>query len=658
MIGDIYKNSTPISSYQPSKEIVDFTTNVKTAFSEGVDLLNRPWIELNNMSVLERKDRDQRTFNAFVDESVEDPSEVWKWRGTRSKARNKAIQMHAQLTAGYIIPMFMAQNEDDEEDRVFSDMMRDMSEWTINNSDYKSGFLMATMGMLVNPVTYMGAEYADVYQTIKEKTKSGYAKKEVIDDVLSGFNAPVYSTDQILISNAFEQNIQKQTTLIKRRYIDYTEAEARYGEHENWVYVSPGTKSLYSDDDGMFYDVKDDDHPTLVEEAIYLNRREDCEVAFVGGIYMGDTDVENGNPIKHRDHKGNPKYNVTPFGYQRINEHFYFYKSLTNAHYWDNQLLDAQYEMGMNRIFLDTNMPLAISGTDNVDSDIIFPSSITAFADKDAKVSAILPQANISNIFSGMNQVERSMEEASVSDLTGGQQGGPAQTATATSIANFNAKIMLQGVGKTLAESIVQYGNLMKDIIINHMTIPQVMEIAGSGATKLKYRTFVLNKKQVGGKEVSKTLKFDESLLGKDLSGSDIKNKEIKMLDDIDYPDHKNHVYRINPELFAKYNYMAYVEPERMFPKNEEFMQAMLSQIYTQLRQDPLIKADQLVRKTLYAYRGILGDTDDMMQEPQQEQPPGLLGIGADAPPPDGAAPANVGKEVIQKVANKSAVGR
>lgn len=654
MIGEIYQKQTPVSNYQPSKEIADFTSVVKKAFGDGVQILERPWMELNDMSVLDRKDRDQRTFNAFVDESVEDPSEAWKWRGTRSKARNKAIAMHAQLTAGYIIPMFMAQNDDDEEDRAFSGFMRDMAEWTVNNSEYKSSFLMATMGMLVNPVTYMGAEYAEIFQTIKEKTDKGYEKKEILDDVLSGFKAPLYSAEQILISNAFEQNIQRQATLIKRRYIEYGEAQARYGEHENWQFVQAGMRSVYSEVDGVFYDIKDDDHPNLVEEAIYMKRRDDTEVAFIGGIYMGEDNID-GNPIKHRDNKNAPKYNVVPFGYQRVNEHFFFYKSLMNAQYWDNSLLDAQYEMGMNRIFLDTNMPLAITGSDKVDSDIIFPSSITAFADKDTKVNAVLPQANISNIFAGMGKVEQSMDESSVSDVSGGQLPAGEQKATTVAIAERNAQVMLQGVGKTLAESIVQYGDLMKDCIINHMTIPQVMDIGG-GKSKLKYRTFILNKKVVGNKEVSKTLKFDESLLGARMGEEKRKQEEMKMLESVDYPNNKNHLYRINPELFARYKYLSYVVPERMFAKNQEFMQAMLSQIYGQLRMDPLINAENLVRKVVYAYRDILGDTDDMVKEAPQI-PPGML--GPDTGQIQGQpTPANVGKQLIAKTAGKGLVGR
>jgi len=653
MIGEVYNKDKQISLYKPSKEICNFTSLVKKDFAQGVEILTKPWVELNDMSVIDRRDRDQRTFNAFVDENIEDPDEAWKWRGTRSKARNKAIQMHAQLTSGYVIPMYVAQNEDDEEDRVFSDLMRDLAEWTVENTNYRSSYLMTVMGMLVNPVTYMGAEYKEVYQTIREKLEEGYTKKEIIDDELSGFDAPVYSSDQILITNAFEQNIQRQRVVIKRRYIEYSEAEALYGERDNWKYVQPGMKSIYSEDDGQFYDIKDDDHPNLVEEAIYLNRREDVEIPFVGGIYMGNDDLES-NPIKHRTNRNAPKYNVVPFGYQRINEHFFFYKSLMNAQYYDNALLDAQYEMGMNRIFLDTNMPVAISGNANIDTGVIFPGSMTAFEDKDVRVTPILPQANINGIVAGMSAVERSMDESSISDASGGQLPDREQKATTINVAERNARIMLQGVGKTLAESVVQFGDLMADCIINHMTIPQIVEL-GSGNTKIKYKTFVLNNKNVGDKKVSKTIKFDESLLGREMTDKQKTNEEMKMLESIGYPKEKKSLIRVNPEMFARFKYLSKVVPETMFPRNEEYMQALMSQMYTQFRQDPLIKADSLVRKTLYWF--FRGDAEDMMvdttQMPQMPQmPENLLG------PEENKEKTNVSADIIKKTALAGGQGR
>jgi hypothetical protein len=46
-----------------------------------------------------------------------------------------------------------------------------------------------------------------------------------------------------------------------------------------------------------------------------------------------------------------------------------------------------------------------------------------------------------------------------------------------------------------------------------------------------------------------------------------------------------------------------------------------LSQLYAQLRSDPLIKAEKLVRQVVYAFRDVLGDTDDMVNKPEDIAP-------------------------------------
>ncbi len=600
MIGN-YNDKKIVSRYQPNKEVADFTALVKKDYAVGDEILLTPFTELNDKSIIEDKERGQKTYNAFVNENIQDPAEKWKWVGTRSKARNKAIAMHAQITAGYIIPMFMAQNEDGEEDRDFSNIMRDVVEWMIHNSEYKTSFLMTVMGMLTNPITYLGAEWREVYQTIKEKLESGeYTKQEVLDQELSGFHAPVYSAEQILVANAYEQNLQRQRFIIKRRYIDYEEAKAIYGGRDNWDYVQAGQKTLYDSNDGVFYDVKDDDHEMLVEECIYENRLEDLEVPFLGGIYLGDDKVDD-NPIKHRDNQNRPKYNIVPFGYQRVNEHFFAYKSLMNSMYWDNMLLDAQYELGMNRMFLDTNMPVAVTGVDKVDSEIIFPSSITAVKDKDFSVKPILPQANMANVFASMQATESSMEESSVSNQTAGQLGDANQKATALVLADQNAKKMLQGVGKTIAESVVQYGGLMVDIAIHNISVPEIGEIIGDNS-QMKYRTLILDKKSVGGKEISKIMKFDKDLLGKEMTDEERDKKSLQMLSETKYPNHKSHLYLINPEIFAKRRYLTRIEPELLFPKNEEYIQGVATQMYSMLRNDELVEPEALVREVVNAY--------------------------------------------------------
>lgn len=610
----------PISAYQPSLEVRDLTIQVKKDYHEGVRILQNSWVELNDRSIIEDANRGQMMFNAYVDTSIEDSNEAWKWRGTRSMARNKGIAMHAQLTANYLLPLFIAQNENDEIDRDFSEVMRDIIEWMAQptNSDYQSSFLQIAFGMMYNPVTYLGAEYCEVYQKIKEKTKDGkYETKEVLDEVLSGFKAPIWSSSQILITNAYERNIQRQRAIIKRRWAEYEELEAKYGDHENWVFVQKGIKSIYNENDGLFYDIKDDDHPNLVAEETYLHRREDLEVCFVNGVYLGDKDV-NANPIKHRDNRGAPKYNVVPFGYMRIGEHFFYYKSMMNALGWDNMAYDAMSEIVFNRAVLENEMPVAVSGSDKVDSSVIFPNAVVAFEDKDTRVTPLLPSSNIVAGFNSLRETEKSMSEGSVNETLSGQLPDSSQKAFNVAQAQANAKKLIGAVGKSLAESMILYGDLMKDIAINHITIPQVEELTG-GRMKMKYKTFLLENKKNGKKMGDNIIKFDESLIGLEMTDDEKMERDLELVEESGYPLKNKSIRLVNPEMFAKFKYLTKVDLEEMFSKTNETMQPILLALKQQLAQDPYVDQEVLTRKILYSYFNSEGE--ELMKEEIQQIP-------------------------------------
>jgi hypothetical protein len=580
-----------------------FTNQVKKEYSIGVDILNKPWVELNNRSVIQDENRGQMMFNAFVDTEADDPNEAWKWRGTRSMARNKGIAMHANLTSNYLLPLFTAQNDDDDVDKDFSEVMRDIIEWMAmpNNSNYQSSFLAVVLGALTNPVTFLGAEYCEVMQKIKEKKEDGgYITKEIVDEVLSGFKAPIWSSSQVLITNAYERNIQKQRSIIKRRWVDKGELEAKYGEHFNWEYIQEGIKSIYNDEDGLFYNIKDDSQGLLVAEETYLNRRNDTEVCFVNGIYMGENSIDD-NPIKHRSNKGAPKYNVVPFGYHRIGEHFFYYKSMMNTLGWDNGLYDAMSEVVMNRALLEVDMPIAISGTDKVDSEVIFPKSVVSFEDKDTKITPLLPGSNMVGGFNALRETEQSINDASLNETSTGQVPGGSPTAYSIAQANAGAKKIIGGVGKSIAESVVMYGDLMKDIAINNITVPQLDMLTGGGM-KLKYRTFMLGNKSSGGKSINRKVKFDESLIGAEMSDEDKDLEEAKMLEEGGYPENSDSLIRVNPEMFVNFNYLSRVDVEEMFAKNSDYWQPVLTNLVTTLQNNPLADQEWLLGKLGYAY--------------------------------------------------------
>jgi hypothetical protein len=182
-------------------------------------------------------------------------------------------------------------------------------------------------------------------------------------------------------------------------------------------------------------------------------------------------------------------------------------------------------------------------------------------------------------------------------------------------VAQKNAEMILKGVGANLAISITQYGNLMADIAIQHITAPQVDEILG-GEVRLKYRTLTVQDKVVDGKQMSKVLRFDESLLGREMSDEEKDERSLKLLKESGYPKQTKSIYLINPLLFSRLKYLSKVEPAKMFPQSEEYRQAILTQIYAQFVQNPYISLEALTRKTLYSF--FKGETEDIMKDEDQ----------------------------------------
>jgi hypothetical protein len=605
MIGNL-ENKNPESSYKPSDAIREFTSNVQSDYQTGQNILTKSWTELNDHSVIEDMNNGQKMFNAFVDESFENPNDAWKYRGTRSKARNKGIVMHANLTTSYLLPSFKAQNEDDEVDREMSDFMTDLVEWMCEceNSNYKENFLNVVFAMMHDPIVYLSAEWNEIMQTIKIKSEDGkYTKKEILDEVMSGFNTEVWNADQILLSNAFQRNIQKQKFVGKRKWIEYTEAEAKYGEHDNWEFVKPGVMSVFNGEDNLFYDIVDDEHPTMVEEFTYLNRREDIEVCFLGGIYMGDENIEN-NPIKHRDNFYAPRYNIQQFGYYPIGTKFIFYKSMMNTMRWDNALYDSATEIVANRAILEAEFPIAISGTNDdgqFDGGIAFPNAVVVMGDKDAKVQKLLPDSNLSPLLKTLQDTSDSMSDSSVNETMSGQLPEASQKAYSVSQAQQGSRKIIGGVAKGFSLSIARFGSLIKDIAIHNLSIPQIDEIVGD-STKLKYRKFILSNKNIGGKEGEKHLEFDGSLVGAEMTDQQIKSYGLKMLERTGYPDKTKDIIAANPEIFAKLKYSSISDYNELFKTDDKDMQVLLQGLYAQLRADPLLDAEALLRELMYSF--------------------------------------------------------
>lgn len=626
-----------LSLFQPKEEIKLVTARVKKDYTTGHNNLHSPFREFNDMSVITRMDKDQRAFNAYVEPQSLDPDDAWRWNGVTTLTRNAVMVMAAQMTARILFPNIFAQNDDDEEDRIVGKVMRDLILWHIENSNYEMSFLFSVISALVNPCAYLEVDFVESMQAIRTKLEDGsISVSHAVDEVFSGLQINNIPVDEVLIANPYGGvDIQRQRFIIRRRFVDFSELEGKYGEHENWKFVQPGVKAFYNEDDGTFYEQKDEDNPHLVEEVIYQHRTDDLEIPFVNGIYMGDSNVDN-NPIKHRDNKDKPKYNIAHFGYHPIDEgKFFYYKSLVFTMENEQEFNDLINQLTANGGILSLMPPLGVMGDEKIDNSVFYPGAVTVF-EKDTQLSPLSTGADLNAGFALLEQQERRVRESSSPEVIGGNLPDATQKAFNVARAEANARIKMSIFGKMIGWGVSQVGHLMIDQILTKQTVGQVDKIVG-GVTKLKYKTFILNNQIEDGRSVDKKIIFDETLMS-EMSEEEMTRRSFKVLKEQGGKDSNKKVVRLNPRKFRNLKFFIRVDPDSLIPRSEELERALNIEAYSLLVSNPITDREAVTRDFLVETFAP-GESDTYLLPKEQIQQ--ILGQGAI--PGQGANPGQVG---------------
>ena len=583
MIGQVLKQivggreiiSSPLSSYIPSSEVRDLTFRVKQAYSDGDNIQNTSFQEFNGMSVVSRMNEDQRAWLSWSNPAYEGEDD-WRWTGVRPITRNKVISTAANLTSQLLFPNIFAQNDAQEEDKDAANVMRELIEYNIKNSNYETCFLYGVIAGLVNPVSYWKVDYTQNYQELWNEGK----KEKVIDDLFSGFQHSLIPADEILIANAYQYDIQKQDFIIHKRRISYGEAEARYGENEQFKHVRPGVFTILGED-ATFYDVEDinDD---LVEEVCYKSRRADEEVYFVNGVFMGENATFN--PMYHRTNENKPKYNLVKYGAEPIDAmRFFYYKSLVAKMSNDQEAVDREWQMYFDAGFLATFPPTITMGAGKIDKSVIAPATTT-----DLPMNAKIEPLNIANpnaALQALREAERSVVESSMDTQGAGSASGNQKTARESILLQQNMQTNLGIMGKMIGTMVKEVGILAVDDIIRYQTVGQASEITG----EMSYKTFIIDGHVKGGKSVTSYIRFTDRLLGKFMTKEERRKANLRLYEEAG--DDKE-IYEVNPEAFAKMKYLITIDADALLQRNDAFERAFKLEIYDRAIASPLIQSD------------------------------------------------------------------
>ena len=123
-------NNAVKSEFQPDKKTAAVTKRVMDDFATGNLIQTQTYREFNDLSLIERYNRDKAAFNTYLpaDGSLPASIDSWKSQAMRPIERNRSMNIAAQVSARTIFPAVFAQNNNDEEDRKSARIMRYLME--------------------------------------------------------------------------------------------------------------------------------------------------------------------------------------------------------------------------------------------------------------------------------------------------------------------------------------------------------------------------------------------------------------------------------------------------------------------------------------------------------------------------------------------------
>jgi hypothetical protein len=611
------KIKSPASTFKPTTKEAEVTKMVLEDFSLANEIRNKPYTEFNNKSLLERINEDQKSWNSYQESGSDDPELAWKSNAIRPITRNKIISIAAHITGSIIYPQVFAQNENDDDDKDAAQVMRDLMEWSYDQSEYDKTFVYAVISACVNPAVVIEDNYSESYRTIKEIiSEEKWETKSVLDEEFSGFKNPIVPLDEFFIADIYEPNIQRHPFIIRRRAINFSTAMSKYKDNPNFEFVKPGIQSLFDENSGMFYEVQDNSlDGRLVEEVRYYNRQLDLELVFLNGIIV--TNPEQPNPRQDK------KYPFVKFGYEPINDRFFYYKSLAFKLAPDQGVIDTLYQMVIDGSFMQMWPAGVVYGNEEINSSIITPGKITRFTDPETKFDKIDTGANLNSGFNTIQLVEKSLAESSMDVLQQGMSIKGSQTAFEISKLEENARIMLGLFGKMIGFAIEELGKLRADSIIQYMTVGDVSDISGPSG-KLKFKKFTLNNRNVGGKSKTRNIQFDMDLPD-EMNKEEALNKSFDILNQEGGLDSDKEIFKVNPTKFRKSKFLFRVYPEMVVPPSDRVKKAFNLEEYDRAVQSPLADQEALYKDLLLgSYDTTKDNVDKYVKKQEPMQTPGL----------------------------------
>lgn len=556
-----------IAAYSPTPEENEVRAMVLRHFVLGTTNMYTPRVEFNDLSLILRDQYDQMEFNTYQpnngDAWAGAPQTAWRSRALRPVVRNKCMSIAAHATARLLFPKVFAYNQDAESQEDAAKVMEDLMEWSGDVSNYPFTALMRVITAMSSPASIGYTEYGEVTRSVKVRKEGGkWIEKRIRDEAYPCFMDCVVPVDQLYIQNFYEPDIQKQGWVIWRKVYAYSEAQNKYnGIYSNFVHVRPGVQTIYDDANRTFYYAYD---PNMrqedVEEVVYWNKNLDLKVILVNGIML--TECDNPNPRQDK------LYPFDKFGYEPINNRFFYYKSLAFKLQHDADIVNTLYQMVIDGTYLSIFKPMVAVGGEIIASDVIVPGAVTTLSDPNADLRAINVGSDLKSGLETLQVVEQSITETAADQQASQPADGSTPTAYQISVIEQNATTMLGLFLQMIAKHVRDFGSLRMGDIVQYLTLPNVVDVTGDA--ELTYKTFAL-KAPAKGVGSPRQVRFERDM-PEQMTLDEYMNASLELLGEED--DKKLEISRVNPELFREMKYMTTISADTLNPRSAELERA------------------------------------------------------------------------------------
>jgi len=480
-------------AYKPTKAHEEIIKRVYDDFSFMRKLRNQKWKYFNDRTLKDFIDDSQLRLNGYVPSRESQGKENWQSNVFHPVTKNKFKALLASVALDIPQTRIVAQNEKYGRDASRADIMRNLVKFSYSQDNKEEQIFFEAWEALEKGtvIVYDGYLKSKAKQKIIKSfdTLTGEIETEEqeieTDAQCVNFNVPLMNM-YIKDVNIFD--IQKQPALCWVERMEVKEFEKEFGKYKNYKDVKTSNELIDKNEEDVYFrehwqERTEKDEP--IEVIRYYNKGNDEFIVLANGVLLLNSPLLLGKKQK--------KYPFAKTVFEPLATDFFYGNSLPNSLMGEQDVINALFNMSLDKTYKAMVPSLLIGNTNKDDFDL---------EDQEVGIDTKIYVQDIAQVkelpVKGIDQSDVKMIELisrglDLSSVDSNQQGvtGKGVTAREVVIADKNAK-KLKGIMYLFLTSLwIQKMKLRVMNILTYYTQAKIEKIAGEdGEIPEKYQLF------------------------------------------------------------------------------------------------------------------------------------------------------------------------